>query len=307
MLSVARHHRPFVSIVCPTYNHERYIEASLTSALEQDWDPLEVVVSDDGSSDETARLVDDLGRRWSNRLRAIDGPHVGITANVNRALRNARGDLVAFLSGDDLFLPGKIAAQAAWFAESPDRVLCGHDLELIDSEDKMLGLWSDTFLLRSGSGPKDMILYGCFFGAISVMVRKHAIPSYGFDQRLRVASDWKFWIDVLRSGGAFGAVPGVWGRYRRHPASATATMSIACAEDHRRTLNLLEREYPELASACREARRNRADLRDLARFAPFDRSLWDVYQIQAVFNCLKQVVPVKLRPHLRRAVGRSGD
>src|SRR5690606_10603907 len=126
--------RPLVSVFCPTYNQEDFVAESLESILAQDYEPLEILVPDDGSEDGTIGIVDGYVSRHPGIIRLIRGPHVGVRGNGDRGLAEARGEFVAFTAGDDLLLPGKISRRVSWFLEDDARVLCGHDVEAFDSD-----------------------------------------------------------------------------------------------------------------------------------------------------------------------------
>ena len=104
---------PLVSVVMAAYNAEQYVGAALDSVLAQDYEPLEVVVVDDGSSDRTAEIV----RSFSN-VRYVHQENAGPAAARNRAFGESRGEFVAVLDSDDLMAPGRIRRQA--------RYLCAH-------------------------------------------------------------------------------------------------------------------------------------------------------------------------------------
>lgn len=98
---------PLVSCIVPVWNGERYVVEALESVLRQTYRPLEVVVVDDGSTDGTREVIAAFGAR----VRCVDQPHAGLAAARNRGLDAARGELIAFLDADDLWLPEKIARQ----------------------------------------------------------------------------------------------------------------------------------------------------------------------------------------------------
>lgn len=224
--------KPLVSVWMITYNHAPYIAAALDSIVSQDYPHLRAVVADDGSTDGTYSIVEAYAARFPGRIRALP-PAVnrgvdGIVDNANRALAECDGDLVAFLEGDDLFLPGKIGRQVAWFDEHPDAALCGHDVEIFDSTSgRTLGLCSDRRPLAGGVGPGEVIRHGVPFCTASIMVRRRALPAAGFDSRLRMVLDWKLWIDVLTPDRAYGYIPGIYARYRRHATGVTSQSARA--------------------------------------------------------------------------------
>jgi glycosyltransferase involved in cell wall biosynthesis len=107
--------RPLISVIMPVYNGERYLAEAIASALAQRDQHLEVVVGDDGSTDRSAAIA----RSFGTAVRVIEGPHEGIGSARNRAIAAAGGEYLAFLDADDLWPPGRLAAQLAAFAADP--------------------------------------------------------------------------------------------------------------------------------------------------------------------------------------------
>jgi glycosyltransferase involved in cell wall biosynthesis len=242
---------PKISVHIIAYNQKDYIGEAIDSALAQDYPNLEVVVADDASSDGTAEIIADYARNHPGRVIAVLNPkNLGITGNSNAGLRACSGEFIAFLGGDDILLPGKISAQAAWFSKDSNRVLCGHEVEVFYDDDSRpphpLGA-----KMRSGRGASDFIRHGTF-GALSTMVRASKIPEWGFDERLPSVSDQMLWIDILADGGEFGFVPGVFSRYRRHSANVTND-PIKLAPDYARQIELISIRHPQYAAECRHA------------------------------------------------------
>src|SRR5438128_463489 len=88
---------PLVSVIVPTYNQLDFIAEALDSVLEQDYENLQIVVGDDGSTDGTVEIIRQFAKRYPRRLIPLDGlPHLGITANCNRCLRACNGKYIAF-------------------------------------------------------------------------------------------------------------------------------------------------------------------------------------------------------------------
>jgi glycosyltransferase involved in cell wall biosynthesis len=238
---------PKVSVHVIAYNQRDFIREAIDSALGQDYPNLEVVVADDASTDGTADIVAEYQRRDPDRVVAVLGKdNLGITGNSNRALKACTGELIAFMGGDDVLLPGKIAAQVDWFARDPERVLCGHQVEVF-YEDGSLAPHPLTRHLLSGRGAEPLIRHGPF-GATSVMVRRDRIPVHGFDETLPVVSDQLLWIEVVRDDGILGHVPGTLARYRRHSANVTRD-PLANLKDVERSLALTAERFPQFREA----------------------------------------------------------
>lgn len=241
--------QPKVSIHVISYNQELYIAEAIQSAVSQDYRNLEVVISDDASSDRTFSIIRELQSVHPARIVALrNEANVGITRNSNRALRACSGDYIAFLGGDDVLLPGKISAQVEWFQRDAGRVLCGHKTEVF-YEDASRPPKLDREACREGVGPEQIIRHGAPFCGSAVMVRASAIPDHGFDEAIPIASDLMFWIDVLASGGAFGYVDGVYARYRRH-SNNISSRHADMLNDVEKTYRMVAAKYPVFHDLC---------------------------------------------------------
>ena len=253
---------PLVSVFMPCFNQEQYVSAAIESVLAQDFQDLELVVVDDCSTDGTWNIVESYRQKWPDRVLAFRNErNLGITSNCNKILGLCSGKYIAFHAGDDLYLPGKLSAQVAAM-ESERAVLCYHDIEVFDSSTgRVLSCWN------SGPGSNkplagdslsvawQLVAQGtAFMAALSVMVRKDAIPAWGFDVRIRVASDWMLWIDACMHGhGPVVFLPRLLARYRRHETNVTSLMR-KYFDDELITLALVEARYPELLPAIERAR-----------------------------------------------------
>src|SRR5436190_15605234 len=122
-----------VSIIVPTYNRAYCIEKTLDSALAQTHGDLEIVVVDDGSTDDTEAL---MARRYGAepRVRYIRQANTGVTGARNHGLREARGDYIAFLDSDDLWLPWKLEAQLACLAAVPEAGMVWTDMDAMNTD-----------------------------------------------------------------------------------------------------------------------------------------------------------------------------
>lgn len=241
--------QPKVSIHIISFNQKDYIAEAIESAVGQDYENLEVIVSDDASTDGTADIIAAYQLRYPNRLVAIlNKNNVGITANSNRGLRACTGQYIAFQGGDDVLLPGKIAAQVKWFEKDEKRVLCGHQVEVF-YEDGSRPPHLLTRGIAEGAGSDQVIRNGWVYAATATMVRTEKIPPHGFDEALAVVSDYMMWIEVLARGGIYGYVNGTYARYRRHSTNVSNNHLIMLS-DMERTLRLFSERYPQYRHSC---------------------------------------------------------
>lgn len=147
--------KPLVSIVTPSYNQAAFLEETIHSVLEQDYDRLEYLVIDDGSSDGSAEII----RRFEDRLAWwMVQENAGQAVTVNRGLAKAQGSILGFLSSDDLLLPGAVSRLVAALESDPGAVLAYGDAIYIDEGSRRTGIvhasdWDPARYARTGRQP----------------------------------------------------------------------------------------------------------------------------------------------------------
>jgi glycosyltransferase involved in cell wall biosynthesis len=260
---------PKVSVLIPSYNQEAIIEQTVMSALTQNYDNLEVIVSDDASADKTPQILKEIQAKYPDRLKIfLHQTNLGVTKNHTRGLFECRGDFIAFQDGDDLFLPGKIKRQVGFMLEHPDCAISFHDVDVFNSDTgETLYLWSQRFGRREG-GMDELVRYGNYLSSVSVMVRRMDLPDYGYDDRIRIGSDWMLWLEVLSRGkGKMVYLDEVLARYRRHTGNLT-NVSGWKYEDQLITLALVETRWPHLLFP---ARMRRSEIQFMAGISAFSQ------------------------------------
>ncbi len=214
---------PLVSIIVITYNQQEYIEECILSIINQNYENIEIIISDDCSTDNTSKILYKLKKKYDDKIILnFSKINRGITANSNSALNMCKGEYICFTGGDDIFFKSKIQEQIKWIEQSPQRVLCGHDAELIDDKSNLLEKkFSNMKPIKEGRGPSKIIRYGPPYPSSTILFRKSAIPSYGFDKYIKFSSDWKLMIDLVNNNKIFGYVDGVFLKYRIHETNVT--------------------------------------------------------------------------------------
>jgi glycosyltransferase involved in cell wall biosynthesis len=213
-----------VSVCIPCYNEGRYLDAAVRSVVRQTaFDRIrEIIVVDDGSTDNTRERIQGL-RDEGIALTYIATSNAGPSAARNRALKEASGEFVAFLDGDDLWSSEKTERQLPEF-EDPEvgLVYCDYiDFEDVSLDDGMLvcvrrldkhgqALVADYFL---NDGP--------IFPSAAILRRNVYYRIGGFDERFRMAEDTDYWLRMALAGYRFRHVPGGLLCKRRHQANLT--------------------------------------------------------------------------------------
>ena len=128
-----------VSVVIPTFNRARFIGETLESALSQTWKALEVIVVDDGSTDDTRQIVEEFAA-LDERVRYFHQANQGVSAARNHAIAQAQGEYVAFLDSDDLWHPWKLAIQMELLQAAPHVGMCWTNMDAISGTGELLSL-----------------------------------------------------------------------------------------------------------------------------------------------------------------------
>ena len=116
----ARSKKPEVSVILPTYNRGWILKEAIDSVLAQDFRDFELIVVDDGSTDNTPQILDS----YHQDLMVVRQPNRGVSAARNRGIAAAGGGLIAFLDSDDLWLPRKLSSQVVFFNSNPEYIIC---------------------------------------------------------------------------------------------------------------------------------------------------------------------------------------
>ena len=206
-----------VSVVIPSYNSARFVREAVDSALAQTLAPLEVIVVDDGSTDDTAAALEPR----SDRIRLIRQENAGVSAARNAGIRSARGTLIAFLDADDVWLPEKLERQTPLHEQDPQIGLthCG----LVEVDERLEPIRERLDGL-SGDQVAETMLYGqgnrLHASGSTMMVTRAAIEAVGgFDLDVPPSEDWELMFRAARSF-RIGFVPEPLVLYRQHPGNA---------------------------------------------------------------------------------------
>lgn len=248
---------PRVSVVVPIYNQEPFIRETVESVLAQDYANIELVLSDDGSTDGTSEILRRYEADHPQQVKVVRSErNTGIAGAFNRGLDAHTGDYVAWLGGDDVMLPGKLTRQVAVLEARPDAVGCCHDAEVFDSASgRTYGRFTEVYNGRRGvrDGGVELLLDPTYLMLPStMMVRSAAVGDLRYDPRVRVSNDWLFDIQLFRYGRVIG-LDDVLARYRRHEGNATSQVSDTL-EDALVVLAIAEARYPELHRLIRRRR-----------------------------------------------------
>jgi len=204
-----------VAVIIPCYNSSKYIRKTLDSALNQNYKDLEIIAIDDGSADETKKILES----YLPKIRILSHPknaNLGQAASLNLGINETKSHLIAFLDSDDIWYPNKIEEQVKIFKKYSDVGLVYTSGYVIDENDKILyNLFPDDFQEENIRGE---ILLKCYLKTPStVMVRREELKKIGlFKPYLRNGQDHDMWIRMSEVT-KFYYIPNILAAYRKHP------------------------------------------------------------------------------------------
>lgn len=204
--------QPLVSIVIPAYNGMPYLEETIESVLAQNYPNIELIVLDDGSQDETPQLL----KKYQGSFYFETHSNMGQAATLNKAWAMSKGEILAYLSADDLLRPDAVCVSVEEFLKNSEIVLTYPDYTLIDTKSRFIRTVQapDYDYYKMISGVTCQVGVGAFF------LRKAYDKVGGWNPKYRFVSDYEFQIR-LASIGPFKHLPKVLGSFRVHPGSAS--------------------------------------------------------------------------------------
>lgn len=207
---------PVISVLMPVFNGENYLKEAVESILNQTYRDFEFLVLDDGSTDDSLKILREYAAKDS-RIRVIARENRGLTFTLNELLSNARGEFVARMDADDVSLPGRFDRQVTFLKENPKVVCVGGAYQMIDSEGRYL-----TTLTPPATDLEIQQL--CLGGHTAInhpvaMMRLAAVKLIGgYDSEHDLVEDLDLWLR-LGEVGELANPPDVQLKYRLHNKS----------------------------------------------------------------------------------------
>jgi glycosyltransferase involved in cell wall biosynthesis len=214
---------PKVSVIVPVFNGAKYIEASIRSALAQNYANLEIVVVNDGSTDSTSQEIESF-LNLPNFL-YVEQANLGVAAARNKGLLHATGEIIAFLDHDDLWLPHKIKLQVEYLISHPEVALVHSNYSAIDATGNpaVLQLSPQWPTNVEGRCFKDLFTRNRL-ALLTVLVRKKCLDRAGlFNEQMSAAEDYELWLR-LAWYYPFGYMPERLALYRIHNSNASQNL-----------------------------------------------------------------------------------
>jgi glycosyltransferase involved in cell wall biosynthesis len=232
---------PAVSIVLPTHDQAHWLDGAIDTVRRQTFTDWELLVVDDGSTDDTPAAV--ARHAGDPRIRYLPGPRVERAAARNRGIAASTGELVAFLDADDRWLPEKLARQVDALAAAPSAGFCYTPARFVDADDRPLPIRKPPHTVHGNLFPA--LMRGNLIIIASVVARRRCLEEIGgFDDTLPVygCEDWDVWLRIARRHPVT-VVDDELTLYRVHGANTPVEALL------RSGLAVLDRRYAESGTA----------------------------------------------------------
>ncbi|RUT02709.1 hypothetical protein DSM106972_056290 [Dulcicalothrix desertica PCC 7102] len=181
---------PKVSVIIPAYNAEKTIRETINSVLEQTYSNLELILINDGSTDETLELINEVK---DSRLQVFSYPNGGLSMARNRGITHATGEYISFIDADDLWTYDKLELQLEAFKKSPEAGVAYSWTICVDNAGKHFHQGVKASF--EGNVYKHLLVNNFIASGSNVLIRTEAVKSVGeFDITLKSCEDWDYWL-----------------------------------------------------------------------------------------------------------------
>jgi glycosyltransferase involved in cell wall biosynthesis len=239
---------PFVTVIMPVYNTERYVAEAVESILGQTYSDFEFLIADGGSTDKSRAIIERYAAK-DTRIRLWTRPNTSPQERLNEMLDEARGNLVALMNADDVALPERFERQVAFLQANPDHALVGSQILIIDPEGDPLCIWAKE-QTHEEIESRQLYLYSSIIHHPALMYRREAVLAIGkYRTELYFGDDLDLFLRLGERGWRMANLPLVLLKIRMHPQSVCHQEPLAAFEKTQEVLREARqrRGLPEIA------------------------------------------------------------
>jgi glycosyltransferase involved in cell wall biosynthesis len=202
-----------LSVILPVYNCEKYLDAAILSILKQTYQDFEFIIINDGSSDNSLSIIEDYAKQ-DQRIKVINQENHGLVYSLNKGIRNAKGEYIARMDGDDISLPDRFAEQMTHLEQHPEVDLISANLSLIDERGHSCA--------KVINPPKPNLKSDNDFAHAATIFKKSDFLSVGgYRDICKASEDYDLWLRFSEKGCSFFTLQKTLYHYRRHQCNAT--------------------------------------------------------------------------------------
>ena len=212
---------PVISVIVPVFNGEKTISETIRSILNQTFQDLEILIINDGSTDNTLEILSEFE---DERIKIFSYENGGLPVARNRGIEQSSGDFVTFLDADDLWEPEKLEEQLKSLRHNPKAGVSYSWTSFIDENSQFLYAWEPVYY--SGDVYPDLLLRNFISSGSNIMIKRSVIEKAGyFDPNLKSVEDWDYYLR-LAALCEFAVVPKYHILYRKSSQSMTAKVDV---------------------------------------------------------------------------------
>lgn len=218
--------KPLVSVVMPAYNAKENIHEAIKSILDQTYSNIELIVIDDGSTDDTSKIISTI---YDQRVKYYKNSYNrGLVYTLNRGIKLSNGKYIARMDSDDISLPNRIYKQVEYLEEHKDCIICGTYAQTFrtDSLGAKKYLSKLTYEINDKEIKKSLV-YDCCFAHPTVMFRSSVFieSNVYYEDEWKNGDDYKLWIDLM-SYGMYHNIPEVLLQYRISGTQMSSSINV---------------------------------------------------------------------------------
>lgn len=274
---------PEVTVVVSCYNHARYIEACIESIVDQTYSAIELLVYDDGSTDDSPKILKALADKHGFSFTAQKNR--GLSATLNDALHKAKGKYFCPVGSDDILMLDKTRKQVAFLEANPDAAICAGNALFIDGEGLLLNKRQRFHPARDLSFEELFENTTPGFISPTAMIRTESLREVGGYRADIPLEDLYLWLKLAHTGHRLHVMNDIVLYYRKHNSNTYKNISfmfdsisrtLAEYRDHPRYPRVIADEYSSLFLAAAKQRQRKLALSILGHLSPahYNRKIW---------------------------------
>ena len=247
MEALAKMCAPLVSVIIPCYNCEKYLMEAIDSIITQTYKHLEIIIINDGSTDNTVSIINDLIKKDSRIVYIDNHQNIGLIASLNKGIASATGKYIARMDSDDVSLSNRIDMQVRYMEEHPKIAVCGTNSIIINENGDVI---EKSHLPISESDNRCFMAFSSTLYHPTVMIRTECIKEELYDEKFKYAEDYELWCRMIfsRSENVVN-LPDYLFKYRKVGSSVSSQNTDAQWRTSAKVFdyyNIVPEEYREL-------------------------------------------------------------
>lgn len=187
---------PIVSVLMPSYNHSKFVSEAINSVLDQTFDDLELIIVDDDSKDESQEILSRFTESDDRIKLLVHEKNMGIAKTLNDCFKNSRGQYIAFLASDDVWMGDKLEKQVHVLNTNNDLIVFSDGLIIDDDSNPTGERTSEKYKNANVDGFVFEDIINCWVNGSSMIFKRDNVKNIKFNEKLKYLNDTQFYIDL---------------------------------------------------------------------------------------------------------------